>query len=261
MNEAHVFMERLRRHPVRECGEPMVCVPDAAASAGVLIDFPPGLKVGTFERVFWLRASITERILAVAEAMLARGFLLRIEDAFRSLAVQAQGAQSDFMFEAVLQKVRWELGGDWPSAELLCRRISVLTATTPRCANHMSGSALDISVRTYPGRRKVDRGGPYLEMSEKTPMFSPFISAEARRNREWINEAMAARGFRPYPYEFWHYSHGDADWALITGSDAPAQFGPVDLDLRTGSVTPVTDPDAALLTEAFVADRLRQLTN
>jgi D-alanyl-D-alanine dipeptidase len=140
-----------------------------------------------------------------------------------------------------------------PSADLLWRRISVLTATVPKFANHTCGSAVDVSILHRGTGRELDRGGPYLDLSERTPMDSPFISREARRNRGLINRIFAEHGFLAYPYEFWHYSHGDADHALLSGLNTPAVYGPVDLDLDTGHVTTFPTPLEPLLTLDHVA--------
>ena len=40
-------------------------------------------------------------------------------------------------------------------------------------------------------------------------MGSPFVSDRAAGNRQEITALMARHGFRPYPYEFWHYNQGD----------------------------------------------------
>ena len=88
MEAAHGFMQRLQAHPVAECGEPMQALEPAADEAGIRIEFPAGLKLGELQRVFALRASLVPRLLAVAAAMLRQGWVLRLEDAYRSLAVQ-----------------------------------------------------------------------------------------------------------------------------------------------------------------------------
>jgi len=241
LDEAHGFMRQLLAHPIDEAGEPMCSLPRLAEDCGVRIDFPGGRKLGFLERIFWVRRSVAERLVAVAEDMLRADCVLRVEDAWRSIAVQIQGAACDFILDTVYERVVWELCGEIPDADLLFRRISVLTATTPKFANHTSGSAVDISIVRCCGGAELDRGGPYLELSEKTPMGSPFISMEAQRNRVWINETMATHGFHAYPYEFWHYSYGDVDWAVLTGDERPAMYGPADFDRRTGAVIPVAE--------------------
>lgn len=257
MEEAYAFMERLLACPVAECGEPLAFLPAAAQAAGIEMDFPGGRKLDVLERVFAVRASLVPRLLEIGEALLRQDCVLRIEDAYRSLAVQAQGTVCDFILETVYERTLWELDGHEPTANLMVRRISVLTATTPKFANHTAGSAVDVSIVHRDTRRDLDRGGAYLEMSERTPMASPFLSAEARRNRAWTNDVFAAAGFVPYPYEFWHFSHGDADCALVGGGQV-ARFGPIDWDPATNTVTAVADPYRNLLPAGAVEEFLRR---
>jgi D-alanyl-D-alanine dipeptidase len=259
MEAAYDYLRRIEEYPLAECGEPMQELQPAARAGGIPIDFPSGLKLGQLRREFALRRSLVPRLLAVAEDMQRQGWLLRVEDAYRSLAVQAQGTTCDFIVETVFRRARWELGGRTPSLALVLRRIRVLTATTAMAANHVAGSALDITVLDATGGREVDRGGSYLEVSERTPMASPFLSRSARRNRDRISELMARQGFLPYPFEFWHFSHGDADCELVSAAGRPARFGPVDLDPTTGRVTPVPDPQAELLDEGEVRRKLEVL--
>ena len=124
----------------------------------------------------------------------------------------------------------------------------------PKTGTHMSGSAIDISV-LHRGQdrgdttREVDRGAPYLEMSALTPMDSPFISDEARRNRHAITDLMREHGFVEYPYEFWHYSSGDAYDQFLRKTGRPAIYGAVDWDPATGKVTPIPNPTEPLNTQ------------
>jgi D-alanyl-D-alanine dipeptidase len=96
-----------------------------------------------------------------------------------------------------------------------------------------------------------------LELSELTPMESPFISEAAAANRREITAIFASHGFVTYPYEFWHYNAGDAYEGLLQqqldtrsessgGDRAAARYGAVELDLDTGSVTAIAEPTSVL---------------
>jgi hypothetical protein len=93
---------------------------------------------------------------------------------------------------------------------------------------------------------EIDRGGPYLELSERTPMGSPFVSASARRNRLAITAIFDECGFMEYPYEFWHYSSGDTYEESRRGAGRRARYGPVDYDPVSGQMTPIEDLKATL---------------
>ena len=59
---------------------------------------------------------------------------------------------------------------------------------------------------------------------------------------------MARHGFLAYPYEFWHYSKGDAYAEHLGGTGAPGKYGPVTVDLATGRVEPIVDAKTPLHT-------------
>jgi hypothetical protein len=146
------------------------------------------------------------------------------------------------VFDAILRKCIWENGGTVPPVEMVFRRAIVMIANIPKIGTHMSGSAIDVSVFRRDDGSEVWRGAPYLEVSELTPMRSPFIDADALRNRLAIEGMMAAHGFVAFPFEFWHYNQDDALGHVISGLPAPARFGPVDWDPKTNRVTPCADP-------------------
>ena len=256
MEAAHGFMRRLLEYPLVECGEPLASLTDAARAAGVEIIFPAGKKLGMFDRIFCVRRSLVEPLMRVGETLLKRGYILRVEDAYRSPDVQAHGAGSAYAVGHVLEKVRWELDGQAPTADLVFRRLATWTATTLKLANHTFGSAVDVTVVRRDGA-PVDLGGTYPELSVRTPMDSPWISAEVRRHRRMMCDAFAAEGFVPYPFEFWHFSCGDADCEMIRDSGRPGRFGPVHLGAE-GEISPVEDVLRPLVTKADVARCLEE---
>ena len=110
----------------------------------------------------------------------------------------------------------------------------------------MSGSAIDISVFRRDDGTEVWRGNTYLEMSERTPMRSPFVEPEYVQNRLEITAVMESHGFMHFPFEFWHYNKGDGLGHILTGNKAPARFGPVHWDPATNKVTAVDNPSEPL---------------
>ena len=89
-------------------------------------------------------------------------------------------------------------------------------------------------------------------------MDSPFVSDDASAARREITDLMAAHGFVAYPWEFWHYSRGDAFDEYFGGEERPARYGPVDVDLHNGSVTPMADAKAPLNSRDDIAELVRQ---
>lgn len=262
MEAGYAIVEKLIAFPVQECGEGFASLPQAAAEAGVEMLFSDSKIAGELERIYFMRESLVADVVAIGRAMNERGWVLKIEDCFRSLDMQRQLGRKPSVFDSILRKTMWELGGEVPSPEMMFRRAIVLTANMPKIGAHMSGSAIDISVFQRDGSGEVWRGFPYLEMSEHTPMRSPFIAPEHLATRLEITAMMEARGFIHFPFEFWHFDKDDAGMHILTGNPAPCRFGPVNWDPVTNQVSAVSDPFALLnplpVIEAEIAAALKR---
>ena len=258
MDAAYDFMEAIRGRAVEECGESLAPLREAVRAAHLDVAFSDTRIAGEFDRIFYLREGLIPDFLAAAREMNDRGWVLKVEDAYRSRAMQTALLGEERVFDVILRRVLWECDGEVPDPGTMLRRVSALIATRPNVGTHMSASAMDISVLRRDDGRELDRGGPYVELSERTPMASPFISPEAQKNRDAITALMQRHGFAAYPYEFWHYSKGDAYKAYLTAADEPARYGPVEADLDTGVTTPVPDPDEPLHTLDKIRRRIEE---
>ena len=242
LEAATAFLGQCMDYPVAECGEPLVPLPEAAAAANVRVRFSGTPIVGDLPRIFCLREGLLAPFLAAAKDMNRRGWVMLVEDGYRTREMQRSLGRKPAVFDTVLRRTVWEIGGGRPPLDLFMRRLTGMVATRPKIGTHMSGSAIDISVLEEDTGREVDRGGAYLEMSELTPMASPFVSAEARRNRDAITALMAHHGFVAYPYEFWHYNSGDAYASILNRTGRPGRYGAVDWNPSTRAVTAIADP-------------------
>jgi D-alanyl-D-alanine dipeptidase len=231
---------------VRECGEGFASIPAAAEASDVEMMFSESKIAGDLDRVFFIREGLVDDLIAIGREMNERGWILKIEDGYRSIEMQSQLVRKPDVFDAILRKCIWENGGQLPPTELVFRRAIVLIANIPKIGTHMSGSAVDVSVFRRDDGSEVWRGNPYLEMSERTPMKSPFIDAGDLQNRLDITTMMEAHGFVHFPYEFWHYNQGDAMGHILSDQPAPARYGPVHWDPPTNEVTPYEDPVSPL---------------
>ena len=242
MESAYGFMDKMLDYPVEECGEPLVSLPQLVRTEGLSVQFSHTKLAENHERLFYLRRGLVEDFIAASREMNNRGWTLRVEDGFRSRAMQKDLALQESVFGNILQRVIWEAKDKIADPKLMFRRLTVLVATCPKIGTHMSGSAIDISVLRTDDLSEIERSGSYLELSELTPMASPFASDDAIRNRTEISEIMQHHGFIAYPYEFWHYSKGDAYAEYLTDSGNPARYGPVDFDIANGNITPIPNP-------------------
>ena len=199
LDEAHAFMMRGLEYTVADCGERLAPLADAASEAGVEVAFSERPHVHGLPRLFVLRERQIAGFVDAARRLNRRGWIMRVEDGYRTRTMQKDIGLMPSLFDVILRKVVWELGGRTPEPEFLFKRLLTLAAQIPKIAPHMSGSAIDVSVLDRASGEEVDRGGPYLEMSERTPMHSPFVSPQAQRNRHEITEIMRESGFVEYP--------------------------------------------------------------
>ena len=258
MDAAYDFMMVIAGYPVEECGEAMAPLPNAAEEAGVEVIYSETKNVRNLDRIFYLREGLIASFVALAREMNERGWTLKVEDAYRSRGMQKLLARKENIFDVILQRVIWEQRGEIPSSQQMLRRVTALVATSPKVGTHISGSAMDISVLDRDTGAEVPRGGPYLELSELTPMASPFVSLEARKNRDEITALLKRHSFTAYPYEFWHYSQGDAYDEYLNRSGRPGRYGAVDLDLKTGKVTPIENPTTPLNSLEEIQEEIEQ---
>ena len=242
MEAGYAIVEKLIAFPVNECGERFASLRDAVSDGGVEMLFSTSKIAGELDRVYFMRESLVRDVVTIGREMNERGWILTIEDCFRTLDMQRQLVRKPSVFDTVLKKTIWELGGEIPSPEMMFRRAIVLTANMPKIGAHMSGSAIDISVFKCDDGTEVWRGYPYLEMSECTPMRSPFVAPEHVATRLEICAMMEKHGFIHFPFEFWHFDKDDAGMHILTGNPAPCRFGPVNWDPRSNEVTPVENP-------------------
>lgn len=241
MDRGYDLVDQLLTFPVDECYESFAPIPDAAEAAGVEIQFSDSKIAGDLDRVFFLRRSLVDDVVAIGRDMNERGWILKIEDGFRSLAMQRALVRKPEVFDAILQKCIWEVGGVVPSVEFVFRRAIVMVANIPKIGTHMSGSAIDISVLRRDDHSEVWRGGPYLQVDEKTPMLSPFITEEERHTRIEITAILESHGLVHFPFEYWHYNKHDACAHVLTGKSEPARYGPVNWNPESNEVSHVDD--------------------
>lgn len=252
MEAGMAFIRRALEHPIEDREEPLVDIEAAAQELGVSLSFSTRPHAAGRPRLFLARPDVVTRLLAVASEFDELGHTLVVEDAFRTYEMQRDLALSDDLIEKVLGAILLAE----PDAPLnaILDRLSVVVQTRPKGAGHMAGAAIDVSV-IGPVGEELDRGGSYVTVSEAMPMDSPFVSAEAARNRRLISEVMLRHGFQSFPYEFWHYSCDDIFARVIAGDSSPARYGPVELQ-TDGTVSRIEHQLAPMHDAEALEDRL-----
>jgi len=258
MELGYRFMHDILSYPVHENNEKLVSLPEIVKKSGVKIKFSSIQRTKVSKPIFRLREGLVDNFLQSAEEMNRRGWIMKVEDAFRTRDMQNPLNRTRKTFDAIMKIILWECEGKIPEPEFIFRRLTVLIATIPKIATHMSGSAIDISVISMRNGIEIDRGAYYLEMNEKTFMESPFVSKKARENRHIVSEIMQKNGFYAYPFEFWHYSSGDAFAQFLSKSGKPAVYGPVELIDDSGTVRPIKNATRVLVQPEQLLERLKQ---
>lgn len=257
MDQAAAFMDAAAAVPVVDDGQPMVSLTQAAADAGVQVLFSDTPYNTGHQRVFALRQGLVPGFLGAAREMNHRGWVMKVEDGYRSVDMQTHVGRQPGVFDFILRKTIWELDGQMPTAEFFLKRYRALVALTPKVGTHTSGSAIDISVYDQTTGQEIDRGGPYLEVSELTPMASPFISPQAQANRQAIVDIMHRHGLYAYPFEFWHFSGQDAYEPLLT-PHGQALHAPIHWPGPGHNPVLIPDPLTSLQTPALIDQLIQQ---
>ncbi len=187
----------LNRIRLEECGEALVD----------LRRHCPGVRVSR-KCLPFLRAGVADR-LNHAQALLPPGYRLWVRTALRTLAMQRE------MYERNFARIRDE-HPTWSYAALR-RATNRFFAPPDQKAppGHCTGAAVDVHLLT-PGGHPAELRAP-LQGWDAAPTWVPGLGPAACRNRAILYDAMVGAGFSNCRDEFWHYSYGDAAWAVRTG--------------------------------------------
>jgi len=207
-----------------ENGEPLVDLREAV----------PGLHVLRETAVPWARRSVAERF-AEARASIAP-LDIGLREAWRS--PERQKFIYDYYFNSLP-----------PESSLAVRRRRANRFFAPydqkAPPGHSTGAALDVWLLDADGE-SIPLNGPGQRF-RSAPTFSARLPAIIREKRIILYTAMTAVGFTNCRDEWWHYSYGDAGWAVRVGSPTCIY----------GSIRPDTEAyiekDQAFI-EAFLTD-------
>jgi D-alanyl-D-alanine dipeptidase len=141
-----------------------------------------------------LRRDVAERLGRVQAALATSGMALKLWDCYRPLAVQRT-------FWALVHDARY-------------------VADPKKGSRHNRGAAVDLTLVDATGR-ELDLGTTFDDFSPRAHRDASGLSAEARRNRALLDEAMAKEGFVGLPTEWWHF---DAPgWQRYPIADLPLE--------------------------------------
>jgi len=160
--------------------------------------------------IAWLRAGAAERLQIAAE-QLPIGFGFAVFDSWRSIET-IRALYSHFYGPGSVLEPGFLADPDAPGL----------------VPPHLTGGAIDLTL-TWEGT-PLSLGTPFDEFSDRAHLQAlepdPEPSEPDRSLRRLLYQAMTGAGFAPFNQEWWHYSWGDAAWALWSGEPA-AQYGAV----------------------------------
>ena len=155
--------------------------------------------------IAYLRKTAAE-MLQEACVSLAPHFKIGVIDAFRPF--QRQVRIYEYMTKCALEV--------WPDLDYaqLRRRVNrwVAPIDQPAPPGHCTGAAVDVYLLNADGEEQ-DVASPYDRFSA-APTYSYGLTETAKKNRELLVNSMLSVGFSNCRDEWWHYSYGDAGWAV-----------------------------------------------
>ncbi|MDQ2986684.1 MAG: hypothetical protein M3R13_08165 [Armatimonadota bacterium] len=185
----------LNRVHLIECGEPLV---------DLQLELPD-LKVLRPSAIPWARAGVADRLSAARKAIAPYDIGLR--EAWRSL--DRQKFIYDHYFNSLNQQFSFAT-----RRRLANRFFAPYDQKAP--PGHSTGAAIDVWLLDENGE-PISLDGPGRRF-KSAPTFSAKLPASISEKRLILHDAMVSVGFTNCRDEWWHFSYGDAGWAVRCAS-------------------------------------------
>ncbi|MBI5705619.1 MAG: hypothetical protein HZC36_01365 [Armatimonadetes bacterium] len=185
----------LDRVPLEESGEPLVSLLEGAPTAIIARDTV----------IPYLRRTAAEMLERAARS-LPKGYVIGVTDAWRPFERQKR------IYEFMLRCAR-EAYPDRPDAALR-RTVNRVVHAYDRKAppGHCTGAAVDVNLLDLNGNT-LDVSAPFDRFAASRT-YTLGLDRQAQERRTILVEAMLGAGFSNCRDEWWHYSYGDAAWAV-----------------------------------------------
>lgn len=162
-------------------------------------------------------------MLDKASRSLPEGYLLGVIDAWRPF--DRQQRIYDFVWNCA--KEVFPDRNDIALRRTVCRWVAPTDQKAP--PGHCTGAAVDVWLVTPEGE-DIDVASPHGRFGG-APTYSYGLTEEAQMNRTILIDAMLGAGFSNCRDEWWHYSWGDAGWA-VRMDEKECCYGRIDLPLE-----------------------------
>lgn len=206
--------QELEKVHIEENGERMLYLPKHLPKT---IFLNPNKKDSRYQ-IFYLREGVVNRLKYI-QKNLPEGYHLWLANTTRTLKIVME------LYDMYIERFqKEELGLSKKQVDLKVRNILAMPDDKIP-PGHMTGGVLDVLLADDAGKRfamKVDKKKIPNEVQSFT--FYPNLPKEIKKNRKILYDAMTSAGFNNYFREFWHYSYGDAYWA-VRRKDKKAIYG------------------------------------
>lgn len=191
-------LSALDRIPLVENNEPLVS----------LLEVAPAAPIARPTVIPFLRKSVALR-LQKAALLVPHPYRIGVTDAWRPIARQKR------IYDFMLDCAREAYPNRSPAA--LARTVNRVVHAYDRKAppGHCTGAAVDVNLLDAEGNT-LDVSAPYDRFAASRT-YSLGLNPEAHRLRFLLVDAMLEAGFSNCRDEWWHFSYGDAAWAVRLG--------------------------------------------
>ncbi|RYG38150.1 hypothetical protein EON81_04465 [bacterium] len=185
----------LNRVREMENGDPLVS----------LAEFAPSVKIQRPQVIPYLRQPVAEMLEKAAQT-LPEGYHFAAVDCWRPF--NRQKRIWEFMWRSAREVFPHR--DDVALKRTVCRWVAPIDQKAP--PGHCTGAAVDVWLVDDEGEL-IDVASPY-DRWHAASTYAYGLSECAQKNRTILVEAMLGAGFSNCRDEWWHYSYGDAGWAV-----------------------------------------------
>lgn len=198
--------KRFKKHrtiKVKESGEPLVDVRKVCPK--VFIALKPERKS---EKTYYTRKAVANKLNQVSK-LLPKGYYLKLRDAYRPIKFQK------YYYNKTYKKLK-KIYKNYSSKNLEKLLNSLVYPLGVDLPPHSTGGAVDVNLtKSLKTGHIIKLSTKKLPKYEQNGITNKKIPKEIQKNREILYKAMIKAGFVNNPEEWWHYSYGDKDWAML----------------------------------------------
>lgn len=154
---------------------------------------------------FYLRESVSQRLLQAAELFAQKGIYIKVHEMYRSLKKQTKE------FKEINAEMKQRHAGKSPN--FIWQKTTEFIADPKMLPPHCTGAAIDIELVDRKGPLKM--GTPVNAIDEKANLIATGLTKSEQLNRQLLLSVMMSQGFAPLSAEWWHFSYGDRNWAAF----------------------------------------------